>query len=105
MRIILLFGGTKAEKGENGRWYRMRIDLPTCGFKSCRYCFDGNCTNKVEYNKCEYKMQSIVVRCKDCKYAYYYNEEDCRGFICNGYFKYSDVEPYDFCSYGEMRDN
>ena len=27
----------------------MRIDLPTCGFKSCRYCFDGNCTKKVEY--------------------------------------------------------
>lgn len=52
----------------------MRIDLPTCGFKSCRYCFDGNRTNKVEYNKCEYKMQSIVVRCKDCKYAYYYDE-------------------------------
>lgn len=43
-----------------------------------------------------------IVRCKDCKY---HDEEDCRGFICNGYFKYSDVEPYDFCSYGEMRDN
>lgn len=25
----------------------MRIDLPTCGFKPCRYCFDGNCTNTV----------------------------------------------------------
>ena len=43
-----------------------------------------------------------IVRCKDCKS---HDEEDCRGFICNGYFKYSDVEPYDFCSYGEMRDN
>ena len=43
-----------------------------------------------------------IVRCKDCKY---HDEVDCRGFICNGYFKYSDVEPYDFCSYGEMRDN
>lgn len=43
-----------------------------------------------------------IVRCKDCKY---HDEGDCRGFICNGYFKYSDVEPYDFCSYGEMRDN
>jgi hypothetical protein len=32
----------------------MRIDLPTCGFKSCRYCFDGNCTKKVEYDRCEY---------------------------------------------------
>ena len=33
----------------------MRIDLPTCGFKLCRYCFDGNCTNKVEYDRCEYR--------------------------------------------------
>ena len=32
----------------------MRIDLPTCGFKSCRYCFDGNCTKRVEYDRCEY---------------------------------------------------
>ena len=46
-----------------------------------------------------------VVRCKDCKYAYYYNEEGCRGFVCNGYFQYADVEPNDFCSYGEMRNN
>lgn len=50
-------------------------------------------------------MKSIVVRCKDCKYAYYYDEEDCRGFVCNGYFKYADVEPNDFCSCEEMRDN
>lgn len=46
-----------------------------------------------------------VVRCKDCKYVYYYNEEGCRGFVCNGYFQYADVEPNDFCSYGEMRNN
>lgn len=46
-----------------------------------------------------------VVRCKNCKYAYYYNEEGCRGFVCNGYFQYADVEPNDFCSYGEMRNN
>lgn len=46
-----------------------------------------------------------VVRCKDCKYAYYYNEEGCRGFVCNGYFQYADVESNDFCSYGEMRNN
>ena len=46
-----------------------------------------------------------VVRCKDCKYAYYYNEEGCHGFVCNGYFQYGDVEPNDFCSYGEMRNN
>ena len=46
-----------------------------------------------------------VVRCKNCKYAYYYNEEGCRGFVCNGYFQYADIESNDFCSYGEMRNN
>lgn len=30
----------------------MRIDLPCCGFRNCRYHFDGNCTKKVEYEKC-----------------------------------------------------
>lgn len=33
----------------------MRIDLPCCGFKNCRYQFDGNCTNKNKYEKCEYQ--------------------------------------------------
>ena len=32
----------------------MRIDLPTCGFHNCRYYFDGNCKNKIEYEKCDY---------------------------------------------------
>lgn len=40
----------------------MRIDLPTCGFKSCRYCFDGNCTKKVEYDRCEYREYKNSLR-------------------------------------------
>ena len=32
----------------------MRIDLPTCGFKNCRFYFDGNCKSKIEYEKCDY---------------------------------------------------
>lgn len=36
----------------------MRIDLPLCNFKSCRYCLDGNCTKKPEYERCEYRMFS-----------------------------------------------
>ena len=32
----------------------MRIDLPCCGFKNCRHCFDGNCTKPSEQEKCEY---------------------------------------------------
>lgn len=34
----------------------MRIDLPCCSFKNCRYCFDGNCTNKTEIEHCEFRM-------------------------------------------------
>lgn len=33
----------------------MRIDLPLCSFKYCRYCFDGNCTKETEYARCEYR--------------------------------------------------
>lgn len=32
----------------------MRIDLPNCGFKNCKYCFDGNCTKPEEYDRCEF---------------------------------------------------
>jgi hypothetical protein len=34
----------------------MRIDLPQCNLKTCRYCFDHNCTNKIEYDRCEYQL-------------------------------------------------
>ena len=34
----------------------MRIDLPQCNFKNCRFSFDGNCTNKIEYDRCEYRI-------------------------------------------------
>jgi len=32
----------------------MRIDLPLCNLKTCRYCFDGNCSNKNKHDVCEY---------------------------------------------------
>ena len=35
----------------------MRIDLPRCNFKNCKYCFDSNCTKKNEYERCEYRQQ------------------------------------------------
>ena len=33
----------------------MRIDLPCCGFKKCRYQFDGNCINRIKYDDCEFQ--------------------------------------------------
>ncbi len=37
----------------------MRIDLPQCNFKNCRYSFDGNCTNRDKYNYCDYRFAKI----------------------------------------------
>ena len=35
----------------------MRIDLPLCGFKNCKWEADCNCTNnKNGYNTCEYRL-------------------------------------------------
>lgn len=39
----------------------MRIDLPQCGFKYCRYSFDGNCTNKNRYETCEYQLDKAEI--------------------------------------------
>lgn len=32
----------------------MSINEPCCGFQNCKYQFDGNCTNKNRYERCEY---------------------------------------------------
>ncbi len=32
----------------------MRIDLPQCNLKTCRYSFDGNCVDKSRFDTCEY---------------------------------------------------
>lgn len=34
----------------------MRIDLPRCNFKNCRYCFDSNCTKNTEYERCGFRL-------------------------------------------------
>lgn len=38
----------------------MRIDLPLCSFKPCKYCFDGNCIKASEYERCEYRMLTEI---------------------------------------------
>ena len=39
----------------------MRVDLPQCNFKNCKYCFDSNCTKKNEYERCEYRQQKADI--------------------------------------------
>ena len=35
----------------------MLIDKPCCDFKKCRNYFDGNCMDKIEYERCSYSRQ------------------------------------------------
>ena len=40
----------------------MRIDLPQCDLKTCRFCFDGNCINADKYEQCSYTV--VINNCK-----------------------------------------
>lgn len=56
----------------------MRIDLPQCDLKTCRCCFDGNCTDKTRYEKCDYAfLNNFLLEKikKDLKYYLDTNEE------------------------------
>lgn len=49
----------------------MRIDLPQCGFKHCRFQADGNCLHKLEFQRCEHvraceTLESIISSQKLC---------------------------------------
>lgn len=37
------------------------IDLPQCNLKTCRKCFEENCTDRVEYNRCEFAHYNDLV--------------------------------------------
>lgn len=40
----------------------MRMDLPSCGFRDCRKCFDGNCRSIEDYRKCEFAIDRSKLR-------------------------------------------
>lgn len=39
----------------------MRIDLPQCGFKNCKFQSDGNCLHKSEYDRCTHQRMSNTI--------------------------------------------
>lgn len=40
----------------------MRIDLPQCGFKNCKFQADGNCINQREHDRCEHIRMSSTIK-------------------------------------------
>ena len=59
----------------------MRIDLPLCSFKNCKWEADCNCTSKSDYDKCYYRLLEKTLKevlCNDgcrksCTHSYYVN--------------------------------
>ena len=78
----------------------MRIDLPCCGFHYCKYQFDGNCTDREKYQKCEYQYyanladapDSNVGKWKQITPAKIYECDQCGQQVMT-----QDIECYKFC--------
>lgn len=75
----------------------MRIDLPQCGFKNCRFNSDGNCRRRSEYERCDHAHAIMMLErlimddkiCWLCQYARHKQNGKCDGTcapIWNGYY-------------------
>ena len=78
----------------------MRIDLPCCGFHYCKYQFDGNCTNREKYQKCEYQYYTTKVNNYVGKWIYHSDwatDGEC-AYECNWCGRTYDY-PTNYCGY------
>jgi len=39
----------------------VRIDLPKCSFKNCKYHLDCNCTSQKRYDACEFRQAQVEI--------------------------------------------
>ena len=89
----------------------MRIDLPSCGFRNCRYHFDGNCAKFSEYNKCivphyddfpncslsgcEAASKNCHLKCKDSKQnKKFYDFVSFLGLLMTNLYEENSEETY-----------
>lgn len=72
----------------------MTIDLPLCDLKKCKYNFDHNCINKVEYKRCNYQIQKEELE-KLQKFKEYFDELYGQGYEIANWHMNGDLEPFD----------
>ena len=83
----------------------MRIDLPFCNFKNCRFQLDGNCTARGQREYCILSKDIVeVVRCGKCRFREEHHYEDVGEkpyikFTCK-FSSYSHSANH-YCSLGE----
>lgn len=79
----------------------MRIDLPLCSFKNCKWEADCNCTSKSDYDKCYYRLLEKTLKevlieseyCRSsCTHSYY--EKGC-GYCCDDEENCKNYSMYD----------
>ena len=84
--------------------------LPSAESESFEWCTD--CKEYDQEAHCCHRWSKIIrktveemkiVRCKDCKYAEYI--DDVKTLWCTECGQGRTVAPYDFCSYGERRED
>ena len=64
----------------------MRIDLPKCDFKNCKYYQDGNCIKQTEYDRCKYRefreeeikklQKTIIINKTPARFKEFIKDED-----------------------------
>ena len=72
----------------------MTVDLPLCDMKKCRYNFDCNCRNKVEYERCNYQIQKEKFE-KLKKFKEYFDDLYGQGYEIANWHMNGDLEPFD----------
>ena len=72
----------------------MRLDLPQCNFKNCRFSFDGNCTNKIEYERCEYRLANDEL--DDVALVRHGRWEECGQYDVYDYYQCSECGYFSF---------
>lgn len=93
-----------------GLFTQMVKEMPSAESESFEWCTD--CKEYDQEAHCCHRWSKMirktieemkVVRCKDCIYADYM--DDIKTFWCTESGQGRTVAPYDFCSYGERRDD
>ena len=93
-----------------GLFTQMVKEMPSAESESFEWC--DTCKEYDQEAHCCHRYSKVirktveemqVVRCKDCKYAEYI--DDVQTLWCTESGQGRTVAPYDFCSYGERRED
>ena len=95
----------------------MRIDIPLCNFRNCKYQFDGNCTNQLPYGyeRCEFnrmrdrlqidpsgtdkidELEEAIGYARPERHGMWINGEECS--VCGAEFRDDETDYFCYCPF------